>query len=103
MFQSARTLALRSTHTLRRFSAAVTGLTQGEERIYKLLQSSLAPAKLNVKDVSGGCGAMYAVEVASVKFKGQSLVKQHRMVVAAIEEEIKSAHGVQIKTEVAEN
>ncbi|KAI9351992.1 bola-like protein [Obelidium mucronatum] len=75
-------------------------LTAGEQRIHSLLNAALSPAKLNVKDVSGGCGAMYAVEVASAQFKGLSLVKQHRLVVAAIEAEIKSAHGVQIKTEV---
>ncbi|KAJ3063343.1 hypothetical protein HDU98_000835 [Podochytrium sp. JEL0797] len=86
---------------LRRFSTQTTpNLTEGEQRIHSLLLAALSPVKLNVKDVSGGCGAMYAVEVASDKFKGQSLVKQHRMVVAAIDAEIKSAHGVQIKTEV---
>ncbi|KAJ3107177.1 hypothetical protein HK100_003619 [Physocladia obscura] len=81
-------------------TATTTPSTDGEKRIFALLESALVPQKLNVKDVSGGCGAMYAVEVASEKFRGQPLVKQHRMVVAAIESEIKSAHGVQIKTEI---
>ncbi|KAJ3084439.1 bola-like protein [Rhizoclosmatium globosum] len=86
---------------IRRYSTAgPSTLTAGEQRIHALLQSKLSPVKLNVKDVSGGCGSMYAVEVASAQFKGLPLVKQHRLVVAAIEEEIKSAHGVQIKTSV---
>ncbi|KAJ3327441.1 hypothetical protein HDU76_011793 [Blyttiomyces sp. JEL0837] len=69
--------------------------TDGEKKIYDLLSDALKPVKLNVKDISGGCGAMYAVEVASEQFKGYSLVKQHRMVVSAIEAEIKNAHGGQ--------
>ncbi|KAI9327156.1 bola protein [Zopfochytrium polystomum] len=74
--------------------------TDGERVIFKKLADALSPVKLNVRDVSGGCGAMYAVEVASPKFKGVPLVKQHRMVMDAIDGEIRAAHGVQIKTEV---
>ena len=36
---------------------------------------------------------MYAVEVSSKAFSGSSLVKQHRMVMDAIQEEIKGMHG----------
>ncbi|KAI8619248.1 bola protein [Chytriomyces sp. MP71] len=84
-------------------SPPALGLTEGEQEIYNILKEKLTPAKLNVKDISGGCGAMYAVEVSSAAFKGQTLVKQHRMVVAAIEKEIKAAHGIQVKTEVPDN
>ncbi|KAJ3025033.1 UNVERIFIED_CONTAM: hypothetical protein HDU68_007542 [Siphonaria sp. JEL0065] len=93
-------IAFRPSRSSFRLFTTPAGLTEGELRIHTLLKAALTPSKLNVKDVSGGCGAMYAVEVASEQFKGQTLVKQHRMVVAAIEKEIKSAHGVQIKTEV---
>ncbi len=41
---------------------------------------------------------MYAVEIASAKFKGVPLVKQHRMVTECLKEDIKDFHGIQIKT-----
>ena len=52
-----------------------------------------------VIDKTGGCGSMYSVEVASPLFKGLPLVKQHRMVQDLLKEDIKSMHGIQIKTE----
>ncbi|KAI8839582.1 bola protein, partial [Chytridium lagenaria] len=74
--------------------------TDGERRITDILTNVLGPERLIVKDISGGCGAMYAVQIASSKFIGLSLVKQHQMVVKAIDAEIKNAHGIQIKTEL---
>ncbi|KAJ3164757.1 hypothetical protein HK101_000370 [Irineochytrium annulatum] len=73
-------------------SAAAAG-TDGEQRITKLLTASLEPTAIQVQDISGGCGAMYAVNVTSAKFKGLPLVKQHRMVVDSIKAEIENAHG----------
>ncbi|KAJ1556892.1 hypothetical protein HK405_001487, partial [Cladochytrium tenue] len=67
--------------------------TPGERAIYSKLAAALTPARLNVRDVSGGCGAMYAVEVASERFRGAPLVRQHRMVIDAIQGEVKAAHG----------
>ncbi|KAJ3104287.1 hypothetical protein HDU97_009363 [Phlyctochytrium planicorne] len=87
--------------TLQRFTTATAG-TDGEQRIARILTDSLKPERLLVKDISGGCGAMYAVQIASSRFKGLSLVKQHQLVVKAIDAEIKNAHGIQIKTEVPE-
>lgn len=53
-----------------------------------------------VHDVSGGCGSMYAIEIASQRFKGLNMMKQHRMVNEVLAEEIRGWHGVQLKTEV---
>ena len=60
------------------------------------------PSKLSVEDISGGCGSMYALEIESSKFKGQSLVKQQRMVNDVLKEEMEKNnwHGVRIKTSV---
>ncbi|KAG9542047.1 hypothetical protein KCU86_g9605, partial [Aureobasidium melanogenum] len=51
-----------------------------------------------VQDVSGGCGSMYALDIVSAKFKGMSVIKQHRLVNAVLKDEIKGWHGVQLKT-----
>jgi stress-induced morphogen len=48
--------------------------------------------------MSGGCGSMYAIEIASPKFKGIPMVKQHRLVNEVIAEEIKTWHGVRLTT-----
>ncbi|KAJ3259974.1 hypothetical protein HK103_001484 [Boothiomyces macroporosus] len=76
--------------------------TLGEKIIHEKLATALEAPKLNVKDISGGCGSMYAVEIHSPKFKGKNLVTQHRMVSDVIKDEIKEMHGIQIKTHVHE-
>jgi len=43
---------------------------------------------VEVKDISGGCGSMYAIEVESVDFVGVNKVKQSRMVNDLIKKEI---------------
>lgn len=58
-----------------------TGNTSPKEmQMRDLLQSSLNCTNVVVRDVSGGCGAMYEIEVESPAFSGLSLVKQHRLV-----------------------
>lgn len=41
---------------------------------------------------------MYAVEIASPKFNGLSVVKQHKMVNEVLKDEIAGWHGIQLKT-----
>ncbi|GMI48484.1 hypothetical protein TrCOL_g5883 [Triparma columacea] len=55
---------------------------------------------VEVKDISGGCGSMYAIEVESLDFKGVSKVKQSRMVNDLIKKEIGEMHGLTLKTRV---
>ncbi len=50
----------------------------------------------------GGCGAKYAVLVASEKFRGVPTLKQHRMVNAALKEEVAAMHALRVFTEVPE-
>ncbi|KYK56345.1 hypothetical protein DCS_03345 [Drechmeria coniospora] len=74
-------------------------MSPAEASIAALLADKLAPTShLLVQDVSGGCGSMYAIQVASPRFRGQSLLKQQRMVNAALGDLVKSWHGVQIRT-----
>jgi BolA-like protein 3 len=51
-----------------------------------------------VQDISGGCGSMFALNIVSEQFKGMPVIKQHRLVNQILREEIKTWHGVQLKT-----
>lgn len=41
---------------------------------------------------------MYALQIESERFKGLSVIKQHKMVNEILKEEIKGWHGVQLRT-----
>ncbi|CAK1365242.1 uncharacterized protein RHO25_010089 [Cercospora beticola] len=73
-------------------------LDANERRIFDLLVQDLSPTKLEVQDISGGCGSMYALDIVSEAFKGLPVIKQHRLVNKVLGEEIKKWHGVQLKT-----
>jgi stress-induced morphogen len=75
-------------------------LNDKEREIWGMLQSELKPTKLEVQDISGGCGSMYGIEVVSERFRGLSMLKQQRLVNEVLGEEIKSWHGVQLRTSV---
>ncbi|KAJ6786483.1 hypothetical protein PWT90_10418 [Aphanocladium album] len=86
-------------------SAAVTeaetpSMSDAEAAIAQLLIDKLSPSEILVQDVSGGCGSMYAIEMAAEAFRGQTILKQQRMVNAALGDVVKSWHGVQIRTKV---
>mmetsp|Transcript_7257 Transcript_7257/g.9187 ORF Transcript_7257/g.9187 Transcript_7257/m.9187 type:complete len:117 (-) Transcript_7257:65-415(-) len=69
-----------------------------EKKIFKILKESFQPKNLQVKDVSGGCGSMFAILVESEKFKGIPMIKQHRLVNEVLKDEISKWHGIQLKT-----
>lgn len=66
--------------------------------IHSKLTDSLQPTYLNLEDTSGGCGTFFRLLIASPRFDGQSLVKQHRLVKQVIKEEIGGIHGLTIDT-----
>ena len=90
-----------------RFSAAaeeepdVPSMSPAENEIADILKEKLSPTELLVQDVSGGCGSMYAIDITSPAFKGQTILKQQRMVNAALGDLVKGWHGVQIRTKVS--
>ncbi|KAF7544683.1 hypothetical protein G7046_g9735 [Stylonectria norvegica] len=43
---------------------------------------------------------MYAIDITAAAFRGQSILKQQRMVNAALGDLVKTWHGVQIRTKV---
>ncbi|KAK5989678.1 Altered inheritance of mitochondria protein 1 [Cladobotryum mycophilum] len=75
-------------------------MSPAESAIASLLSSKLSPTQLLVQDISGGCGSMYAIDITSPQFKGLSILKQQRLVNAALGDMVKEWHGVQIRTKV---
>lgn len=73
-------------------------LSEGERKVFTLIKEGLQPTKLEVQDISGGCGSMYGIDIVSEKFAGLPVIKQHRLVNQVLGEEIKKWHGVQLKT-----
>ncbi|WVN86693.1 uncharacterized protein L203_101865 [Cryptococcus depauperatus CBS 7841] len=70
----------------------------GEQKIYAKLRERFPGTRLEVQDVSGGCGSFYAILISSPAFKGLSTVKQHKLVNECLKEDIKGIHGLQLKT-----
>ncbi|KAF7556860.1 hypothetical protein G7Z17_g1139 [Cylindrodendrum hubeiense] len=93
-----------ASRTLRSVSATIDeelpSMSPAESAIAELLAEKLSPTQLLVQDVSGGCGSMYAIDITSPAFRGQTILKQQRMVNAALGDLVKSWHGVQIRTKV---
>ncbi|KAK9381822.1 bola protein [Kockiozyma suomiensis] len=69
-----------------------------EKFIASKLFDALEPSQLSVKDISGGCGSMFAINIVSKAFKGKPMIKQHRMVNDILADDLKQWHGVQLKT-----
>ncbi|OBT99444.1 hypothetical protein VE01_02908 [Pseudogymnoascus verrucosus] len=79
---------------------ALSHLSPAEQRIHNSLSAGLSPSSLHVQDVSGGCGSMFAIEIASSAFTGVGMLAQQRMVNKLLKEQMDEEgwHGVQIKT-----
>ncbi|XP_043258580.1 bolA-like protein 3 [Colletes gigas] len=77
---------------------------QAEQKMVAILKNKFPQAKLiEVSDVSGGCGAMFEINVIAPEFKGLNTIKQHRMINEALKEEIKDMHGLRIYTSVPDS
>eukprot|EP00882_Tetradesmus_deserticola_P009384 GHRQ01009904.1.p1 GENE.GHRQ01009904.1~~GHRQ01009904.1.p1 ORF type:complete len:105 (+),score=42.61 GHRQ01009904.1:342-656(+) len=78
------------------YSAAVQANTDAEKSIAAKIQAGLNAQSISVADTSGGCGAMYSIEVVADEFKGMSIVKQHQLVTKLLKEQIAEWHGFQL-------
>ncbi|KAL4097354.1 hypothetical protein QTP88_022147 [Uroleucon formosanum] len=79
----------------------VSTLKGGENILYLSLQKKFPQAKeIKIKDISGGCGAIFEVFISTSEFKGMSMVKQHQLINEVLKDEIKSMHGIRIHTEI---
>ncbi|KAK3940225.1 bola protein [Diplogelasinospora grovesii] len=75
-------------------------LSEGESAVWDRLTAEFSPTELIVQDISGGCGSMYGIEISSEKFRGLNMLRQQRLVNAALGDLMKDWHGVQLKTRV---
>ncbi|CAN6863051.1 unnamed protein product [Brassica oleracea] len=71
-----------------------------KEQVEASLTSKLNPVHLVSQSIPAAiclCGASFAVEIVSEEFEGKRLLERHRMVNAALEEEMKEIHALSIK------
>ncbi|GAA5983608.1 hypothetical protein JCM11641_007298 [Rhodosporidiobolus odoratus] len=99
----ARPTPLIATSPFRSFSSSIPRLSEqslsdGEKLLKDKIEGAMQGAKVEVQDVSGGCGSFYAISIAHESFKGLSMIKQHRIVNELLADEIKGMHGLQLKT-----
>ncbi|KAG6036042.1 hypothetical protein E4U41_005820 [Claviceps citrina] len=83
-------------------SSSSSSMTPAEEAIAARLRQHLHPTELLVQDVSGGCGSMYAIDIASPAFRGVGMLKQQRMVNSALGDLMRGWHGMQLNTRASE-
>ncbi|KAF7997163.1 hypothetical protein HCN44_005440 [Aphidius gifuensis] len=82
-------------------SSGVLAGKEAEIKMTTLLRNKFPKAKvIEVNDISGGCGAMFEINVVSTEFKGLNTVKQHRLINETLKDEIKDMHGIRISTEI---
>ncbi|PAV77874.1 hypothetical protein WR25_08642 [Diploscapter pachys] len=73
--------------------------SKGEKLLESELRKGIEGIKhVKVEDVSGGCGASYAIQIEAASFKGLTKVQQHRRVTDTLGEHIKNIHAVTIVT-----
>lgn len=75
-------------------------MNAAETQIWRRLAEDFSPERLVVRDVSGGCGSMYLIEVTADMFRGKRELQQQRMVLASIKDLREGWHGVQLRTYV---
>jgi stress-induced morphogen len=56
------------------------------------------PTEMQVRDVSGGCGSMYSVDITSERFRDLGVLRQQRMVNEVLGDLMKGWHGCQLRT-----
>jgi stress-induced morphogen len=72
-------------------------VTADELRSQMLTAPTLSPTKVEVTDISGGCGASFAITVVSPKFANVRLLERHRMIHAVLGDEMTRIHALQLK------
>ncbi|XP_011865864.1 PREDICTED: bolA-like protein 3 isoform X1 [Vollenhovia emeryi] len=104
MFRRVFTSSSRSVSLLSRLWNGSNGVLAGEhaeQKMISILRNRFPQAQLiEVTDVSGGCGAMFDINVVAPEFKGLNTVKQHRIINEVLKEEIRDMHGLRIRTSI---
>lgn len=61
------------------------------------LKQRLEAKDVTVVDDSGGCGSSFTVAVVSAQFEGRKLLDRHKLVNAALKQEMQDIHALSIK------
>ncbi|XP_052868246.1 bolA-like protein 2 [Anopheles cruzii] len=69
-----------------------------EEYLRQKLTERLEATHVEVIDESDGCGGKFRAIVVSTQFQGKPLLQRHRLVNAALAEELKTIHAFSQKT-----
>lgn len=101
VLRKSRHLCLRPYQVLLR-SLHVQAESDGEKKLAEILKQSFVASQIAVRDISGGCGAMYEIFIESEDFRGKRQIQQHRLVNQALADEVKEMHGLRIFTAVPE-
>ncbi|KAI0506353.1 bola domain-containing protein [Xylaria bambusicola] len=80
--------------------ASTTSIT--EESLKTALTERLKATHVEVTDMSGGCGQSFTSLIVSPLFAGQSSLKRHRAVNAALRDEIAAIHAWSAKCQTPE-
>ena len=69
------------------------------QQVEAMIKDKLPDAQVQVQDLTGGGDHLQAIVVSS-EFEGKTLVKQHQMVYAAVQEQMASntIHALALKT-----
>ena len=98
-----RTFSLAATRLSNENSNGSKENSDDEKKLITLLKAKFPKAKeIDVIDISGGCGSMYAIYVETIEFKNMRTVKQHQLINETLKNEIKSMHGLRIQTVIPE-
>lgn len=63
------------------------------DQLSQIIRDRLSAQEVEVQDMSGGCGQAFAVIIVSDIFMGKNKLARHRMVNAALKEEIAQIHA----------
>lgn len=69
-----------------------------EEYLKQKLTEKLEASHVEVTDESDGCGGKFSAVIVSSQFQGKALLQRHRLVNAALTEELKTIHAFSQKT-----
>ncbi|KAM0705004.1 hypothetical protein Q7P35_007791 [Cladosporium inversicolor] len=74
--------------TQNQLSSGITADSLGEA-----LKTRLEASHVDIQDLSGGCGQMFEAIIVSAQFEKKMTLARHRLVNAALKEEIAAIHA----------
>ncbi|KAK3897617.1 bola protein [Staphylotrichum tortipilum] len=73
-----------------------------EDSIRAALTERLKASHVEIQDMSGGCGQAFTSLIVSSEFAGKNSLKRHRLVNAALKDEIAQIHAWSAKCQTPE-